>query len=105
MVNYRRDEIMKIDDMLTKCELITVNRPDTAPEGGMRTKKCIGYAGYMPIVGRPFNMFSERPIDPTKDIRYIETTKVKTVNKAKNTYTFTTESGTTYKLKIEKKKK
>lgn len=104
MVNYRRDEIMKIDEILTKCELITINRPNTAPEGGMRTKKCSGYAGYMPTIDCEFRMFSD-PIDKTQDVRYIETSKIKTIKKTKNTYTFITQSGTTYKLKIEKKKK
>lgn len=80
-----------------ECTLIKVERPDTA--GGLRTESADGNSERVPTVGEYFKMLGE-PLDKNAIVRYIETSEVKTVEKEDKDYIFTTESGSTYKLRV-----
>ena len=84
-----------------KCSLRKVYRQEGL-EGGLRTESVIGDAQDPPVGGKPFIMVAE-PIQEGFDFRYIETSKVVSVdstNCVENKTTFTTESGSVYEVEV-----
>jgi hypothetical protein len=57
----------------------------------VRTKEIVGECATLPIEGETFMMFAE-PIDKTKDVRWLHTTKIKSVKREGTTYHFETQN-------------
>jgi hypothetical protein len=83
-----------------ECKLTKIRRDDNIP-GGMRTDIIEGTTYLAPVVGKSFCMFAA-PLE-AGDLRYIETTVIKDVQKKKNIYIVRTESGSIYKIQIFKR--
>jgi hypothetical protein len=81
-----------------ECELTKVSRPEEL-EGGLRTKKVKGTSEIVPTVGKCFMMVGP-PLDKNLDVRFVQTSVIKDVSKKGKTYTFRTQSGSVYKLKL-----
>ena len=65
----------------------------------VRTKKIIGECTSLPMEGRTFLMYSE-PLDPSKNLRMLHTTKLKSVRKEDSIYHFETQNSK-YKLEVK----
>jgi len=65
----------------------------------VRTKKIVGECSRLPVEGRTFLMSAE-PIDKSKDVRILHTTRLKSVRKEDNTYYFETQNSV-YELEVK----
>lgn len=63
----------------------------------VRTKTIKGKCHHLPETGHCFSMVAE-PLDPSKDVRHFQTTKVKQVHVHYGEYFFTTQNSK-YKLR------
>lgn len=64
----------------------------------VRTKKIIGECASLPVEGQTFLMFAD-PLDTSKSVRMLHTSKLKSVRKEDSTYYFETQNSE-YKLKV-----
>jgi len=71
----------------------------SSEHNNVRTKKIVGECASLPIEGKTFLMFSE-PLDPSKNIRMLHTSKIKSVRKEGNIYYFETQNSK-YKLEVK----
>ncbi len=64
----------------------------------VRTREIVGECSHHPVEGKTFLMFAE-PIDKSKSVRMLHTSKLKSVRKEDNTYYFKTQNSE-YKLEV-----
>jgi len=65
----------------------------------VRTREIVGECANLPVEGKTFLMFAE-PIDKSKSMRMLHTSKLKSVRKEDDTYYFETQNSE-YKLEVK----